>query len=42
MKLFYVDVLLKLVEDENYAKDLIRRVLKMYSASRFNLISYNK
>ena len=40
-----MDNLLKSVEDEEYAKDLIRRIRKMCSASGFNLakfISNNK
>ena len=44
MKSFYVDNLLKSVEDEEYAKDLIR-IRKMCSAGRFKLtkfISNNK
>ena len=44
MRRFYVDDLLKSVEDEEYAKDLIR-IQKMCSAGRFNLtkfISNNK
>ena len=45
MKNFYVDDLLKSVEDEEYVKDLIRRIQKMFSAGGFNLtkfISNNK
>ena len=45
MKNFYVDDLLKSVEDEEYMKDLIRRNRKMCSAGGFNLtkfISNNK
>ena len=45
MKNFYVDDLLKSVEDEEYAKDLIRRIRKMCIAGGFNLtkfISNNK
>ena len=38
MKNFYLDDLLKSVEDEEYAKDLIRRIRKMCSASGFNLM----
>ena len=40
-----MDDLLKLVEDEEYAKDIIRKVQNMCSAGRFNLtkfISNNK
>ena len=45
MKNFYVGDLLKSVEDEEYAKYLIRRIQKMCSVSRFKLtkfISNNK
>ena len=45
MKNFYVDDLLKSVEEEKYAKDLIRRIQKIGSVSGFNLtkfISNNK
>ena len=45
MKNFYVDDLLKSVEDEEYAKVLIRRVQKTCNAGGFNLtkfISNNK
>ena len=45
MKKFYIDELLKSVEDEGCAKDLIRRVQKMCSTDGFNLtkfISNNK
>ena len=44
-KNFYVDDLLKSVEDEEYAKNLIRRIRKMCSADGFSLtkfISNNK
>ena len=45
MKNFYVNNLLKSVEDKAYARDLIRRIRNMYSAGGFNLtkfISNNK
>ena len=45
MKNLYVDDLLKSVEDEEYAKDLTRKIRKMCIAGRFNLtkfISSNK
>ena len=44
-KNFYVDDLLKLVEDEKYSKDLIRRIQKMCNVNGFKLtkfISNNK
>ena len=40
MKNFYVDDLLKSVEDEKYAKDLIRRIRKMCSAGGFDLTKF--
>ena len=45
MKNFYVDDLLRSVEDEEYVKDVIKRIRKMCSAGGFNLtkfISNNK
>ena len=40
MKNFYVGDLLKSVEDEEYAKYLIRRIQKMCSVSRFKLTKF--
>ena len=40
MKKFYVDDLLKSVEDEEYMKDLMKRIRKMCSAGRFNLTNF--
>ena len=39
MKKIYEDDMLKSVEAEEFAKDLIRRILKMCSAGKFNLMS---
>ena len=40
MKKFYVDDLLKSVEDEGYMKDLMKRIRKMCSAGGFNLTNF--
>ena len=40
MKNFYVDDLPKSVEDEEYARDLIRIIQKMYSANGCNLTKF--
>ena len=40
MKNFYLDELIKSLEDEEYAKDLIRRIQKMSSAVEFNLTKF--
>ena len=40
MKNFYVDELIKSLGDEEYAKDLLRRVQKMCSTVEFNLTKF--